>query len=157
MTTRKSKGKGKRNGRTKRGGFLAKLFDTSYSWFGNNSESTEKEKDSSASASASDSGTGVKGWLSGLWNQIKPPPTPSVQPVIPGRPPMQQQQQPLSPQQQQQSLSPQQPQSLAQQQQQSLSQPPQGNLNQMQPQLQSPASVKGGKRRRNRVSAKKRK
>jgi hypothetical protein len=156
MTTRKSKGKGKRNGRTKRGGFLDKLFDKSYSWFGNNSESTEKEKDSSASASASDSGTGVKGWLSGLWNQIKPPPTPSVQPVIPGRPPMQPQPASLS---SAASLSPQslsqQPKSLSQQQ--SLSQPPQGNLNQMQPQLQAPASVKGGKRRRNRVSAKKRK
>jgi len=78
MTTRKSKGKGKGNShgnvrRTKRGGFLAKLFDNSFSWFGNNpktneaNETNEAKEAKEADSSASGSGTGTSGgWLSGL-------------------------------------------------------------------------------------------
>jgi hypothetical protein len=175
MTTRKKsrKGKGKRNGRTKRGGFLGldKLFDNSFPWFGNKSETPEKPE-STESTESTESGE-KRGWFSTLLNKLKPPVAPSVQPIITGRPPMQQQQSQLSPQQQslaqQQSLSPQQqPQVITPSSQKPQvitpsSQKPQvitpssQTQPQMQPQAPVTAAAAGGKRRRNRVSAKKRK
>jgi hypothetical protein len=174
MTTRKSKGKGKRNGRTKRGGFLNMFKDSfkdSFSWFG------ESEKAKTDQTAETKTGSSEGGWFSNLINKFKPPTITATQtPVIPGRPPA-----PLSPQQQ--SLSPQQQQSLSsaaslspQQQSQVItpssqkpqvitpsSQKPQvitpssQTQPQMQPQAPVTAAAAGGKRRRNRVSAKKRK
>jgi hypothetical protein len=82
MTSRKKsgKGKGKRNGRTKRGGFLGELFKKSYSWFG---ESETAKTDQTAETKTGSSG----GWFSNLFNKFQPPTTPENQiPVIPGRP-----------------------------------------------------------------------
>jgi hypothetical protein len=167
MTSRKKsgKGKGKRNGRTKRGGFLGldKLFDNSFPWFGN----SEKAKtDQTAETKTGSSG----GWFSfsNLINKFKPPTTPENQtPVIPGRPPQQSSPAPLSPQQQ--SLSPQQQQSLSSPASLSpqqgplspaatLSQPPPMQPPPMQPPppMQSvAASGKGGKRRRSSIKKRK--
>ena len=62
------------------------MFEDSFSWFGNNSKTTEP-------ASKFD-------WSFGLRDKLNPPPIPAGQPVIPGRPVTQQpqQQQPPPPQ-----------------------------------------------------------
>ena len=109
MTTRKrngkskSKGNSRRNGRTKRGGFLG-MFEDSFSWFGNNSktnettETTETNKTNETTEPAPSNKP--FDWSFGLKDKLNPPPIPAGQPVIPGRPVTQQpqQQQPPPPQ-----------------------------------------------------------
>jgi len=155
MTSRKKsgKGKGKRNGRTKRGGFLKKLFGD-FSWFGNNSESTETKTGSSG------------GWFSfsNLFNKFKPPTTPENQtPVIPGKPPQQSSAASLpsasslpsaaSPPSTQQSLSS--AASLSPQQQSQVITPSSQTQPQMQPQAPVTAAAAGGKRRRSSIKKRK--
>lgn len=143
MTTRKSKNKGNshRNGRTKRGGFLAKLFDKSFSWFGNKSETPENPESTEPAPSKE-----KFDWSFGLIDKLQPPSIPEIKPgpIIPGRPPMQQPQM-QQPQMQQPPMQ-QQPQMQQQQQ-----QPPM----QQQTLVTAATQVQGG--RRLRVRTKKRK
>lgn len=113
MTTRKrngkSKGKGKgnsrRNGRTKRGGIFG-MFEDSFSWFGNNSKTTETTETTETNKTNETNETTEPApsnkpfdWTFGLKDKLKlnPPPVPQGPTIIPGRPlqqPPQQQQPP---------------------------------------------------------------
>jgi hypothetical protein len=159
MTTRKKsvKGKGKRNGRTKRGGFLKKLFGD-FSWFG---ESETAKTDQTAETKT---GSSEGGWFSNLFNKFKPPTTPENQiQVIPGRPaaPLSPQQQSLSPQQQSlssaASLSPQQQSQVItpSSQKPQVITPSSQTQPQMQPQAPVTAAAAGGKRRRSSIKKRK--
>jgi hypothetical protein len=95
MTTRKSKSKSKskgnshRNGRTKRGGFLAELFNPSFSWFGNNPKPNETSETTEPAPSEE-----KFDWSFGLRDKLKPPTIPLGNPGLPnppGRPPVTQQ------------------------------------------------------------------
>ena len=93
MTTRKSKSKGKgnshRNGRTKRGGFLANLFKNSFSWFGNNSKPNEPNEPNETTETTEPAPSKKKfDWSFGLIAKLQPPHIPENKPgPIPGKPP----------------------------------------------------------------------
>lgn len=143
MTSRKKsgKGKGKRNGRTKRGGFLKKLFDDSFSWFGN-SETAKRDQ-----TAQTETGSSEGGWFSNLINKFKPPTTPANPiPVIPGKPPA-----PLSQPASASSLpSAATPPSAA-----TLSQPPPMQPAATLPSAATLSQAKGGKRRRSSIKKRK--
>ena len=81
MTTRKSKSKSKsrRNGRTKRGGFLDELFNKSFSWFSSENKPVEVKPTSENKPFD---------WTFGLKDKFKlnPPPVPAGPTIIPGKP-----------------------------------------------------------------------
>jgi len=92
MTTRKSKSKSKsrRNGRTKRGGFLDELFNKSFSWFSSENKPVEVKPTSENKPVEVKPTSENKpfDWTFGLKDKFKlnPPPVPAGPTIIPGKP-----------------------------------------------------------------------